>query len=376
MNVTFRVDASLAIGSGHVMRCLTLANALRLRGHYCQFVCAQNSGHMIEIIRHSGFKVLTLASRGSEYKDYKYEGTDNLYIQWLGCSQDEDAKQTNTALVLNCQQSLANTGMTSDWLVVDSYALNHQWQKSFYDQGIKILVIDDLADRLHLCDLLLDQTFGRTAFDYQLLVPAECEILAGVDYCLLRPEFVHYRTVATEKRQEKKRYNVLITLGGIDEHNVTEQILTIFDQMSLPELHFIVVVGENSPWQERIKMLAVTLGITITVNVGVSNMAALINQCDFAIGAAGSTTWERCCLGLPSALVAIADNQQFALSMLAAAGIVAKLDISTLESDIKSIFTAKNRDEMMATLATNCKQLVDGAGCIRVVEKMENIYAL
>lgn len=380
MNVSFRVDASLTIGSGHVMRCLTLAHALRLRGHNCTFVCVRYDGNMIDAISMAGFQVHTLAARHGQHNLNLNEQKHTDYAQWLGCSEREDAKQTLAILALDKQQSLVNVSVIPDWLVVDSYALSQEWQSPFTTLGIKVFVIDDLADRLHQCDLLLDQTFGRSSSDYRHLVPAKSEILAGVDYCLLRPEFLHYRgencAVNRAKLQGHNEYNILITLGGIDEHNITEQILIIFNQLSLPDTHFIVVLGANSPWQERIKILAVKLKIAVTVHVGVSNMAALMSECDFAIGAAGSTTWERCCLGLPSALIAIADNQMFALSVLANNNMVAKFDLETLDYDIKAFFYAKDKEQIIATLATNCKRLVDGEGCIRVVNKMESMHAL
>jgi len=378
MKVTFRVDASLTIGSGHVMRCLTLANELRNRGYQCTFVCVQHAGNMISVIKTAGFQVHALAARHEQYKNDEQE--PNSYAQWLGCSQYEDAKQTKHILALNNQPSLESVRIKPDWLVIDSYALNQQWQNQFSEFGIKILVIDDLADRLHQCDLLLDQTFGRAALDYRHLVPVKSEILAGVDYCLLRPEFLLHRRIDNDVSgtglQANNQFQILITLGGIDEHNVTERILTIFNRLSLLNTHFVVVLGVNSPWKERIKTLAVKLKIAITVHVGVNNMAALMSQCDFAIGAAGSTTWERCCVGLPSALIAIADNQAFALSVLAHEGIVAKFDLDTLEEDIKSFFYDKNKDEIISTLTTHCKRLVDGAGCMRVVDKMESMHAL
>ena len=378
MKVTFRVDASLTIGTGHVMRCLTLANALRLRGHQCSFVCVQHAGNMITAIKMAGFQVHPLAARHGQYQINEQE--PNNYAQWLGCSQHEDAKQTKTILALNNQPSLERVAMRPDWLVVDSYALNQQWQNQFTGFGIKIFVIDDLADRLHQCDLLLDQTFGRAALDYRHLVPVKSEILAGVDYCLLRPEFLEHRRINNDVSRTglkvNNQYQILITLGGIDEHNVTERILTIFNQLSLLNTCFVVVLGVNSPWQARIKTLAVKLNIAVTVHVGVNNMAALMSQCDFAIGAAGSTPWERCCVGLPSALIAIADNQEFALSVLAHEGIVAKFDLDTLEEDIKSFFYDKNKDEIISTLTIHCKRLVDGAGCMRVVDKMESMHAL
>ncbi len=361
MKIVFRVDASLSIGSGHVMRCLTLSNALRLHGHDCEFICVNHEGHLVPRIQALEFKVHILPER----KTYNFEGMDE-YSSWLGCSQQDDAQQT--ACIVDFD--------TVDWLIVDSYALNEDWERYFTDKGVRLLVIDDLANRSHQCDLLLDQTFGRVQVDYADLVPAHCRLLVGSEYCLLRPEFSKIRDSARVRQSSSHLKNILITLGGIDEHNITERILTTLEHLALPNVRLTVVMGDNSPWKERIIGLSEEMKIPTEVLVGVSNMASLMSDSDFAIGAAGSTTWERCCLGLPSALIAIADNQEFALSVLDNEGIIQKFDLHNLERDITEFFQNSDIEQVISMLSNNCRNIVDGNGAVRVINEMESVHGL
>lgn len=360
MKIMFRVDASLSIGSGHVMRCLTLGNALRQRGHECEYICVNHDGNMIEQIDALNFKCHSLPKR----KPF-YDSTDS-YSNWLGCSQQEDALLTADIIGLD----------TVDWLIVDNYALSSEWENIFNVKNIRLLVIDDLANRLHQCDLLLDQTFGRLSASYSDLTPAKGRLLVGTNYCLLRPEFADIRALTLLPRRNLELHNILISLGGIDENNITERVMLALNTLDLSNSRLTVVMGKHSPWKDNVVRLAREMQIPTNVLVNVRDMASLMADCDFAIGAAGSTTWERCCLGVPSALIAIADNQEFALSVLDNAGIVQKFDLCHLEKDIKTFFQAPNRDDLIRTLAYNCSSIVDGNGAVRVINEMEKIHGL
>ncbi len=148
MRVVFRADASLNIGSGHVMRCLTLANALRESGASCFFVCREHPGNLLELIREQGFEAIGLPlPKTFESLHGKHSSSRLTYAGWLGDSWQRDAEQTLAAL----------NGELADWLVVDHYALDSAWEESLRPACRRLLVIDDLADRDHRCDLLLDQ---------------------------------------------------------------------------------------------------------------------------------------------------------------------------------------------------------------------------
>lgn len=302
-NIVLRVDSSTSIGSGHVMRCLTLADALKNKGANCTFICRKHSGNMLALIQSRGHGVVALPIRGAN-TTLTSQHPRQEYLSWLGATTDEDAAQTIAAL-----QSLKTDNPAL--LIVDHYALNKDWEEQLKPYCQKIMVIDDLADRQHDCDLLLDQTFGRDELDYQALVPEHCTILTGSYYALLRPEFAQWREYSLQRRQQPQLKQLLITLGGVDKDNVTGQVLTALVNSQLPnDCHITIVMGEYAPWLESIKTQAQQLPWPTEVRVNVTHMAELMANSDLCIGAAGSTTWERCCLGVPTIMLVLAENQR------------------------------------------------------------------
>ncbi len=303
MNILFRVDASLQIGNGHVMRCLTLADALKQESARCTFICREHDGNLLALIQHKGHNTLTLSNSTANISPSATPSRQE-YLTWLGTTPAEDARQTITAL-----QSLALDKPA--WLIVDHYALDSEWESALRPYCQKIMVIDDLADRQHDCDLLLDQTFGRDERDYQPLVPEHCTILTGSYYALLRPEFAEWREYSLQRRREPQLKQLLITLGGVDKDNVTGKVLAALNDSDLPsDCHIKIVMGKHSPWLDAVTTQAQQLPWSTEVKVDVSNMAELMANSDLCIGAAGSTTWERCCLGLPSIMLVLAENQR------------------------------------------------------------------
>ena len=174
------------------------------------------------------------------------------------------------------------------------------------------MVIDDLADRKYQCDILLDQTFGRQQLDYKALVPKTCELLLGSQYALLRPEFAKWRQYSIERRKHPVFKQLLVNMGGVDADNVTEQVVKELETCNLPrDINIIVVMGRFAPHLEIIKAKVDNLPYKTEVKVDIGNMAKIMANADIAIGAAGTTTWERCCLGLPTLQIVIAKNQEF-----------------------------------------------------------------
>jgi len=225
---------------------------------------------------------------------------DLAHASWLGATQKADV-----SLCIPIMEALK-----PDWLIVDHYALDVRWEKALHPYCKRVMAIDDLADREHNCDLLLDQTFGRDLKDYIARVPVSCKILCGAEYALLRPEFSQWREYSLERRENSQLKHLLINLGGVDKDNITTQILITLKQCALPsELKITVVMGRTAPWIKEVRQQAQDMPWTTEVVVGVNNMAELMARSDLAIGAAGSTSWERCCLGLPSIMVVLADNQ-------------------------------------------------------------------
>lgn len=310
--VIFRVDASLQIGSGHLMRCLTLADALLQAGEAtCRFMCRENPGHCMDTIQSRGFDVHALPAKTTVQPAGQGEDHVPAHAAWLGCGWYEDAAQTIAAIA----------GTRPDWLIVDHYALDAAWESELRPYAERIMAIDDLADRKHDADLLLDQNLSRDGKDYGALVPAQCMLLIGPRYSLLRPEFAQLREYSLKRRHQPQLKHLMISLGGMDTGNATGRVLDVLQQATLPDdCRITVVMGGQAPFLDTVREQAARSRWPCDVRVDVNNMAQLMADSDLAIGAAGSTSWERCCLGVPSLVVVLAPNQQHIAAALAHAG--------------------------------------------------------
>lgn len=365
MKIVFRADASIEMGIGHVMRCLTLADALRERGAQCHFVCREHPGNLISQIVARGHQVCSLPLGQTETRLSEAENKllQPAHARWLSCGWRRDARQTSS-----CVGSL-----DIDWLIVDHYALDERWEKQLRAHCRKIMVIDDLADRNHDCDLLLDQTFGRAEQDYHQRVPVNCKIFTGAKYALLRPEFSAFREYSLQRRAEPKLEHFFISMGGIDKDNVTDMVLRALCESPLPkDCRISVVLGGNAPWLKHVKAQATKLPWKVEVKSDVANMAQLMANSDLAIGAAGSTSWERCCLGLPSLMIILAENQQIIANGLEKCGAAINLGASPapfLPAKIREALDGLSHDlsrlKKMSTLAFS---LTEGRGAILIAE--------
>jgi len=356
MNVVFRVDASTLIGTGHVMRCLTLADALKAGGAQCRFVSREHSGHLLELIRQRGFEVHGLPSRHQPDGAAVMIGHGReQYSCWLGESTVVDAEQTRMKIA----------GCVVDWLVVDHYGIDEQWESMLRSCCGRLMVIDDLADRQHNCDLLLDQNLGRETVDYAGLVPAACRVLAGPRYALLRPEFAALREYSLKRRVHPQLRHILVTMGGVDKDNVTSQVIDLIDKILCScEIRISVVMGPHAPWLKAVQEKAKSATHEIQVFSNVTDMAQLMADCDLAVGAAGSTAWERCCLGIPSIIFVLANNQREAAFNLKKIGAAHVLNIDqSLEQNLNWFLC--NSIKVPGTLremAMRGSRVVDGMG--------------
>ncbi len=360
MKVAFRADASVQIGTGHVMRCLTLATELRGRGHACRFVCRDLPGHLSQMIGDAGFDLTLLPAPAD---DFKAGADDPGHAAWAGVPWKLDAAQTLAA------------AQDVDWLVVDHYAFDARWQTDALAPGVRLAVIDDLADRAHATDLLLDQNLGRLSKDYYDLLPQKAERLIGPKYAILRPEFAALRETALARRAERGNTvkTVLVSMGGVDLDNATGAVLSVLGTQL--DLRVTVVMGANAPALDLIRAQA----RRVQVIVNTSDMAGLMAKADLAIGAAGGTSWERCALGLPTLVAVLADNQAEAAVALSTAG--AAIEIGSPKS---SKFPAKLADALkraqvsanLSALSRSAASVTDGRGVARVADALEYPLAL
>ncbi len=365
-HIAFRTDASLQIGTGHVMRCLTLADALRAAGAQCHFICREHPGNLIAQIRQRGFtaSVLPAATEPPITDELALQAHSN-YAAWLGADWATDAAQTK-----------AGVGEVAvGWLIVDHYALDARWEQALRPLCHRLMVIDDLADRPHDCDLLLDQNLGRDARDYNRLVPEGCTVLAGPRYALLRPEFAVLRDYSLHRRVIPQLKHLLIAMGGVDLADATGQVLDALKESALPDgTRITVIMGPHAPWLERVRLLAAQMPQPTEVNVDVQNMAQLMADSDLAIGAAGSTSWERCCLGLPSIIGVLADNQQFIANALQLAGAAKVFSIDAGVQSVRVLIDKVLGDlNCLPRMIAAAAGVTDGSGTDRAVSKLQAI---
>jgi UDP-2,4-diacetamido-2,4,6-trideoxy-beta-L-altropyranose hydrolase len=359
-NIIIRADASVSIGSGHVMRCLTLAEELRDAGAVVSFVSRVHPGNLNGLIRDKGFQCFESPEAPAPGSN-KQNGQDarSEYASWLGVSQQQDAQETIVAL----------GGTRADWLIVDHYGLDKEWERLMRPHVNKIMVIDDLADRRHDCDLLLDQNFfsdGQKRYDD--LVPPPCTKLLGPKYALLRREFREARKNLRERTGEVKR--VLVFFGGSDPENITGLAIEVLSDAELLHLQVDVVIGAQNPNREGVQKLVQDRPGT-TLHVQTSNMAELMCEADLAIGAGGSTTWERCCMGLPSLIIPIAENQiEIAIGIQEAGCATIINDNKNVSEFVQAIHNAISPAVRLKMLS-KALCITDGSGVKRVCEKME-----
>jgi UDP-2,4-diacetamido-2,4,6-trideoxy-beta-L-altropyranose hydrolase len=334
--VLFRADASIEMGSGHVMRCLTLARALRQRGWSCRFLCRDLPGHMME-----------------------YIAGQNFAVQMVQRVTDAPALPE-----------------AADWLVVDHYGFDSRSEKGWRSVVKHVLVISDSADRLHDCDILLDQNYhGTGAARYDALVPPHCVCLLGPRYALLRDEFVLADQGIRQRSGEIKR--VLVFFGGSDPTGETVKTLRAL-QIMQAELGVDVVVGRSNPQAGMIEDICARLP-GATFHCQTSHMAELMNAADLAIGAGGSATWERCWLGLPALVTVVADNQADIAVAVASTGAtlcLGKHHSVTEHKIIQALSELLRRPEMVRAMSKAALGIMGAErrlGTGRVVRAMEEI---
>lgn len=300
MLAVIRADASTSIGSGHVMRCLTLAHRLKKeKNAKVVFVMRVLPGNLIGVVEKQGFEVLKLPPANQKY-------SLNGYGLWLTVPMEVDARQTIEVL----QHYLQEHGCdVVDRLIVDSYALDEQWELMLRPYCREIMVVDDLANRKHDCDILLDQNFYLNKdVRYAGLVPEHCKMLLGPDHALLREEF--YEAKKHLRKRDGNIKNILVFYGGSDLTNETEKVIKALVQLHDEGYSFTadIITGLSNSRREKIEKICIKYHF-LHYYCQVSNMAEFMNKADLMLGAGGSTTWERLYMALPALVTAVAENQ-------------------------------------------------------------------
>lgn len=333
MHAVFRVDGSAALGGGHVMRCLTLARALTAQGWHCAFASTPASAQAVPGLAEADLRLL---------EDAAEEEPEALRRLWPA---------------------------GTDWLVVDHYRRDKAFEARCRGWARRILVIDDLADRAHDCDILVDQTLGRRADDYASLVPEDCRVLTGADYALLRPAFARRREASLARRHSKGGVaRILVNLGAADAGNHSLDALRGIQDSGLP-VSVDLVLGAAAPHIEKLREAIAEMPQEVTLHIDVADMAGLMAEADLAIGAAGTATWERCSLGLPSLLLVIAENQRLVAEAVTAAGAARLLAGSRehlVEQIVRELRDLAADPAALQALSAKAAAVCDGRGCERL----------
>ncbi len=341
------------------MRCLSLAAALRERGARVSFICRELPGHLCSLIANKGYPVYRLSPPGPEAVQDRSGGI-LAPVDWLeGLSWQLDADQT--------EEVLAGIEERPSWLIVDHYGLHSSWERRMRPYVERIMVIDDVADRPHDCDALLNQNFGVDSHArYSGLVPEHCQLFLGPRFALLRPEFHDAR--ARLRARDGTIRRILIFFGGTDCSNETGKALEAVRLLGRTDVAIDVVIGQNNLHLEELQRSYGFLP-NIFFHHQVENMAELMAEADLAIGAGGTTSWERCCVGLPSVVIAIAANQEPAMAAMATEGRVLYLgrkeDVNSvgIQKVIAALLEARG---WVRSLSAASIELVDGCGCLCV----------
>jgi UDP-2,4-diacetamido-2,4,6-trideoxy-beta-L-altropyranose hydrolase len=358
MDVVFRVDASLLIGSGHVMRCLTLADELKKQGNNTIFITRTHNGHLDNIIEARNHDKISLPLPS---KRYQARRDDTVHAPWLGIPWYIDAKQTGHAI----------GGLNPDWLVVDHYGIDARWHLALRDKVRRIFVIDDLADREFDTDILLNQTYNYGENNYKGLISAKCETLLGNQYALLRQEFAALRSRAINKRKHSDDIkHILVSLGGMDIDNITETVLASLNRVRWDRRPVIdVVLNSKAPNLKRVAQIAEDSPLTVKVSTDVEDMAERMLRADLAVGAGGATSWERCCMGLPTLMMVLAENQSATANSLQRIGaaILVGQTKNNVESEIVDVIDNILSDRTcLKKMSEISFSLIDGLGAKRV----------
>ena len=346
MNILIRVDSSNLIGSGHLMRCLTMAEQQRNNGATVTFVCRNLEGNLSGLVQEKSFNLILLPNE---------DENNNLtgYSKWLTVPQEQDAVETVDVI--------KKIGPVHR-VVVDSYAIDETWEKMIRPYADEVFVIDDLANRHHDCDVLLDQNFYLNKEErYAGLVPDNCRLLLGPKYALFRDEF--YKAKQKMKLREGQLHNILVFYGGVDATDETSKAIKALTRLKsngeLADVQITIMVGASNIRKDDIAILCQKAGFNYLCQV--NNMATLMSEADLMLGAGGTTTWERCFLGVPAIVTAVAENQLKVCEDCAKVGVINYLaywDKVTID-DIYQAVRKFTDSEMSISMQKKMSQLFD-----------------
>jgi UDP-2,4-diacetamido-2,4,6-trideoxy-beta-L-altropyranose hydrolase len=329
--ILFRADSSNQIGFGHLSRCLVLAKYFKNKGWACYFAIDKKTNKSLDLLKKNTFKYFLV------------EGT-------LFCSLKKILQNQSFEIV-----------------VIDHYGIDNIYENKCSEFVNKVVVIEDIANRKHSCDILIDQNLGRKKKDYHKFVTKDCKLLLGSDYCLLRDEFLN-KKVSKKSNILPSSLKVFISFGASDFHDITSNVISIFLGLKL-NFELIIVMGSISPNLNKIKKISSKNPDKIKLHVNSDNIRDLMENSDYAIGACGVTAWERCYMGLPTICIKTAENQNFIYKTLLRSQLIidgGDWNNFSKKELLKTINLVSLNKELRKKISLKCKNLIDGQGVSRV----------
>ncbi len=354
--IYFRVDGSQDIGVGHIMRCLTLAIELSSRNYICEFICKDHESSSVHYIKKSGFMVHIIEM------EINYASTD-IYKSWLGGSGLDDAYKF-VKIISNNSQCI---------VIVDHYGIDYIWENIVSKFCSYILAIDDLANRMHHCDCILDSAIRRKKSDYSDVCLENSKLLLGSDYILLRREFNMLRGGANLIRKKTKKIEtILLNFGGTDPLFLSKESIEILMEIKFKGDINIILSSDCKFVKELMKIID---GLNnIYLHVDCTNVAEIMMNSDLAVGNFGSSSWERCCLGLPAIVIVSADNQDYIASSLTESGAVIRINESEIKKTLMGVLERPLDMEWWHNMSEKALKICDGLGAQRVANSLiENV---
>jgi len=347
LDIAIRVDGNQEIGAGHVLRCVTLAQKLHEYGIKPTFFVRNISKNLLDFIEQK-FDVILLVEIDQDFKP------TNAYSNWLGVSQVFDAEEF----------SLKAKKRNFIGVVVDHYGIGSVWETAVSKLIGNILIFDDLADRKHICNMLVDQSIGRDLKAYSGLVPDCCSLLLGSKYALLRDEFLDKAEYKT------KKYDVVINFGGVDKDNYTNHVLDLIAQCAgIGEIFIKVIIGKDYPYKNELTEKVKVKNLKVKLVVNPTHISEEIAECKFSIGAGGVSLLERSAMGVPSILYSVAENQNHICEEYGKRnlGFVIQKGDNGEALKLQAAICKLKKKPILKKLAQLNKKLVDARGTNRVV---------
>ena len=305
--VFFRCDSSFDIGSGHVIRCLTLANFLKKKGFSTTFLSRKVEGNLFKVILNNDHKLVALSNNKSKSNFSKNDALEVI-------------------------KKVKNLNLTDGWMVVDHYLLNKDWEKKISSYFSKLFIIDDLYDRPHYGNILLNQNYlPGVKSRYRKILPVKTKMLLGPKYALLSPDYKLARQLKKFNRK-KNLTKIMIFFGASDNKNQTLRCLNILSKINLKLLKIDVVIGSANRKKNLIQKIVNKMG-NAKLHVQIPSLCNLMRKTDLYLGSGGTSTWERCSLGLPSIVISTGKNQVRQNEHLSKKGVIEYLGNSESVSD-------------------------------------------